>query len=219
MSAGRDTLLQRIAADVDALVEPSTHVQPYTVQVGKEMVTRSHRIQFPSLLNQMRDQTHDGTGAPDDDGGSFDTFGSKPPINIQAIDRLAAIHAGVRHWRGRRKLDRLEDELRILVGDCLSMGDDELDVLAHDVGRWVTWARIVTGWTTPPWRPNAECPHCEQRALHVHLADVNALCGHCGATWDRDTIGLLAAHITGSQEAQDHFGGVTPCRSPGVTVG
>ena len=218
MSAPRDALVQRVAADVDALVEPSTHVQPYTVQVGKETVTRSHRIRFPSLLNQMRDQSHDGTAPPDDDGGSFDTFGSKPPVNLQAIDRLRAIHDGVKNWRGKQKLEKLETELRHLVSDSTSLVDDELEALARDVGRWVTWARIVTGWTTPPFRPNADCPHCEHRDLHVHLSDANAFCGHCGSTWDRDTIGLLAAHITG-QADQDRFGGVTPGRSLAVTVG
>jgi hypothetical protein len=208
MTGDRDTLTQRITSDVDALVDPSTHVQPYTIQVGKELQTRSHRIQFPSLLDQMRDQSTDGMSpAVDDDGGSFDTFGSKPPVNLQAIDRLRAIHAGVRSWRGKTKLDRLEAELRHLVGDCSRLDVDELELLARDAGRWVTWARIVTGWTTPPFRPRASCPACEQRdSLHVHLVEVNALCTHCGSTWDRDTIGLLAAHITG----QDHFGGVTP---------
>ncbi|MGH4002205.1 MAG: hypothetical protein ACRDTJ_32590 [Pseudonocardiaceae bacterium] len=68
--------------------------------------------------------------------------------------------------------------------------------IEHDVRRWWTQARIVSGWDSAAWRPANTCPACEQRGgLRVRLAAEAAVCIECRETWDRLTIGLLAEHI------------------------
>lgn len=70
--------------------------------------------------------------------------------------------------------------------------------LARDMRRWWTWARIVSGWDSPAWRPDNTCPMCgERRTLRINLAAQAAFCVHetCHETWDETRIGLLAEHI------------------------
>jgi hypothetical protein len=82
------------------------------------------------------------------------------------------------------------------VGIATTLDDDNLGRLAREVNRWWTWARVVTGWDSPPWRPNVDCPMCARRGgLRVRLNDRSAACLECGETWDHTTIGLLAEHL------------------------
>lgn len=209
--------LTRIADDIAALVDPTTHIEGYVIVRGAQHIARAHRVHTPGLLQQMREQIHDATERPDERGGK-NSLGSKPPTNLDVIDRLAAITRGVQEWRGIRQLPHLETELRHLVGDAANHFDlDEQQRLAHDTDRWVTWARIVTGWDTPPFRPHVPCPDCGDRALRIHLGDANAYCAHCGTTWDRATLGILAARITAADQ-QELTERVSPCQN-GETSG
>jgi hypothetical protein len=86
--------------------------------------------------------------------------------------------------------------MRRLVG--IPWTQPELRNLDKTVRLWLTWARTLTGWDSPAFRPNVKCPACGMRgSLRVRLDRGTACCvePNCYATWDQDTIGILAQII------------------------
>ena len=159
---------------------------------------RMHAAKHPSLLDQLRAAGTAGRGAGDDlPSGGYET---RPAARLEALDRLHAIDQAVDDWLVRRfdvsRRGTLEDDLRLLVGLSPHLdGFGEHD-LAREAERWLTWARVVTGWDSAPWRPNAPCPMCESTGgLRVRLDAHAAACLDCGETWAPATIGLLADHL------------------------
>jgi len=168
---------------------------------------RTFRVRHLPLLDQLAEVMEPGgIGA---DGHRVPA--SAPPARIDAIDRYLAITYGV-HVRlvgsGVRLARDLKVDMRRLVG--IPWTEDELRGLDRDADRWLTWCRVLTGWDSPPFIPNAKCPACGMRGtLRVRLDRATACCVEpgCNATWSPDVINLLAEYIRLST------GGVDPSRA------
>lgn len=196
----RDDLLQQIAADVRALVEPYDHDEPYPVHEvikGKlTLVIHKHPTRHPSLLDQLGEAVEQSTSAED----GKRAFGSKPTARLEAVDKLLQIDAAAAMWLnvrlGRPLRPTIAANLRGLVGEATRIPrHEQLEALGRDVHRWLVWAQVVTGWDSPPWKPNVACPVCDEKGtLRVRLVRKTALCTDCNETWDEATIGLLADH-------------------------
>lgn len=78
--------------------------------------------------------------------------------------------------------------------------------LESDIGRWWTWARVVTGWDAPAWQPDSTCPLCGTRgSIRIRLDLGRATCvnDQCRETWDDTNLGLLAEHIRRENNDQE----------------
>ena len=103
--------------------------------------------------------------------------------------------SGVRLVTNSLTLD-LKSDMRRLVGIPWARG--EMRALDSDVRLWLVWCRVLTGWDTPAWQPNAKCPVCGIRGtLRIRLDRHTACCieSSCRAAWDEDTIEYLATHV------------------------
>lgn len=227
-----DAPLVTIADDVGQLVEAGLNAERfarYDEVRRKHLPSKLHLTRHPSLLDQLRAAAQiGGTGSDGPMGAGYE---SRPAARIEAIDRLHAIDQDVDDWLVRKlnvhvQRDTLEDNLRALVGAASTLDSPGQHKLAREVCRWLTWARVVTGWESAPWKPNAPCPMCEARGgLRVRLEDREAACLECGETWDNTTIGLLAdtlreanaaqaAHRAGLAELERALVGFFPRRGP-----
>jgi len=187
----RTELADRIAA----LADPYEHAE--TIQLrspipnGRPAQTvRIHRVRFPSLLDQLALAVEPSTGV-----GVARGYESAPAARIEAIDMLASILEGIASWTNTYRDPRRA--LRRLVGDD-SLTDRSRVRLLRDVGTWTTWARITTGWDTPPRRLRVPCPVCTQRGtIRVRLDPQEAVCIECRTVWESatGTIGLLAEYV------------------------
>jgi len=189
-------LRTELADTIRALVDPYEHAETLHLRSptpgGPTTEIRIHRTHFPSLLNQLATAIEPARGA-----GTARGYESSPTARLDAIDRLTAIDHTSRQWcqdlhtPARNTTDA---NLRALVGATTT--EDELDDLTRAARRWLTWARICTGWDTPPRRLREPCPACNHKGgLRVRIDDLNATCLECGNIWDRDTIGLLGDYI------------------------
>lgn len=194
--------LTAIAGSVRELVEPARHAERFErfdEKTRRHLPSKLHWTRHPSLLDQLRAAETAGRGG---DGGALGGFESRPAARLEAIDRLMAIDQAVDDWLVRRlgadTRDSVEDNLRALVGAASRLEERDRFRLQRETERWVAWARVVTGWDSAPWRPNAACPMCETNgSLRVRLDERLAACLHCGETWDSGTLGLLADHLRG----------------------
>lgn len=189
----RARLLRRLTADIDSLTEAEDHAE--TIDTGARQRRRviTHHA---SLLDQLSEAVEPSTSATE---GGQRGYGSVPSARLDAIDRLLAIDAGAAIWvvrLGQPLGATTPANLRILTGFARWLPDDDLAVLVGDVRAWVAWARTVTGWDVPPWRPDAPCPVCAGRGgLRVRLASRTAICADCGASWDSDGIEALGNFV------------------------
>lgn len=190
------------------LTQPQTHREAYTVKRGTTTWRRDHVTTVPPLLWQLEHAipTKAGDTSP---GG----FRSQPAAWLESLDTMARIDLEASRWV--TDMGETDDGTTIQVvtrlGSLLPSADrchrarghmdDEKwcctwHAVAHDVRRWHTQARIVTGWQSPAWRPNNTCPVCGKRGgLRVRLSDQSAMCIECREVWVAGTIGLLAEHI------------------------
>jgi hypothetical protein len=113
-----------------------------------------------------------------------------------------AVYVWCKTYVEQRRWDSLTDRLRALVGVAGNIEDDEQHQLAREARRWVTWAKVCTGWEVPAMRPDNTCPLCGVRGtLRVRVGDgirsteASAVCVGCGESWDDTNVGLLAEHI------------------------
>lgn len=197
-----DDLLILLTDAVNELTLPRTHHEPVFHHDGRAWTRNSHSTQVPSLLDQLRNVVEPSSSS--ESGKS--SFGSRSPARDEAIDMLLRIEGAAASWLGLRCLQPLrltvEDNLRALVG-CAPTLDPALRWdLTREARRWVTWARVTTGWEVPAFRPDNTCPLCARRGgLRVRAGDgvssseASATCVDCGEAWDPATIGLLAQHI------------------------
>lgn len=174
-----------------------------------------HRTVEPPLLVQLYESVEPSGSA---EAGAARPASSRPAARLDAIDTANRIDAWVATWLeylGKRAPADSVARLRLLgsllpsVDRCThrsAVRDPETGEIvcctAHnlesDIGRWWTWARVVTGWDTPAWQPANTCPLCGTRGtLRVRLDEQRATCINdaCRGTWDTATIGLLAEHI------------------------
>lgn len=186
---------------------------------------RYHRNVFPPLLEQLYQSVEPSGSA---EAGTARPASSRPAARLDAIDTANRIDSWVSVWLeylGKKAPADSIARLRLL-GSLLpstercthrhAVIDPETGEIvccqAHnleaDIGRWWTWARVVTGWDTPAWQPANTCPLCGTRGtLRVRLDEQRATCINdgCRETWDTATIGLLAEHIraeNGEQEGE-----------------
>ena len=157
---------------------------------------RTYAVRHLPLLDQLAEviEPSAGIGA---DGRRIPA--SAPPARIDALDRYMAITYGVAvrlSGSGVRLASDLKVNMRRLVG--VSWDTYELRSLDRDAARWLTWCRVLTGWDSPPFTPNAKCPACGMRGtLRVRLDRRTACCVEpsCDAVWDTSTIDALGDHI------------------------
>lgn len=193
-----------LADFIDELCDPHTHTEPYDIWDGnRNRKRRVHRTTQPGLLQQLRDRYDQAPAGEWSNGGT----GSRAPLAMEALSRYIEIGRGVDHWVTLLELTPRptpESRMRSLVSAATRLDTATRNDLHHEARSWHHTARIVCGWTTPPYRPRVPCPipDCARRdGLRIHLHDHTALCGHCGATWDPTSIGVLADYIRGRSEA------------------
>ncbi|WP_447643182.1 DUF7341 domain-containing protein [Nocardioides zeae] len=201
------------------LVDRHTHREHYAIDVvsgpSGYRLGQSHRVDVPSLLDQLRDATPTSTG--DTDGGSAmgSGFRSQPAAHLESLDALIRIDLEAAAWIRDVGEDDDGDTAACVrrVGALMAsmdrchryrphrrsdgtIGCCQWHAAEADVRRWWVQARIITGWDSPAWRPDATCPMCDERgSLRVRLAARAAMCVACSDTWDPSTIGHLADHI------------------------
>lgn len=205
----------QLADYVRELTEPHQHVEPHTIRGLKGgWIGRRHITHAPALLTQLWDNDTPSQAAGD---GPRPGFKSKPAARLEALDAAVRIDLEAARWvRDLGEDDRYTDTaatIRQLHGLAASADPVQRRAIEHDVRRWWTQARIVTGWDSPAWSPDNTCPQCGERGtLKVRLGEHIGMCtnGVCRATWDESTIGLLADHIRVESEAE---------REPRVGVG
>jgi hypothetical protein len=189
----RERMMHHLVEHVAALTEGNDHAETIDTDTRQRRRVVTHHA---SLLDQLSDAVEPSATAAE---GTRSGYTSAPSARLDAIDRLLAIDAGAAMWLVRCRLPlgaTTPDNLRRLTDHARWLTDDDLGALIADVRSWVAWARTVTGWDTPPWRPDAPCPACEHRGgLRVRLSSRTAVCVDCGASWDTDGVEALGNFV------------------------
>ena len=198
----RNRLMRHLTDHVTALTEASDHAEMIDTNTRQRRRVVTHHA---SLLDQLSEAVGPSATAAEGTRGGYTSAHrtlegkSAPSARLDAIDRLLAIDAGTAMWLVRCRLPlgaTTPDNLRRLADHARWLDDDDLGALVADARSWVAWARTVTGWDTPPWRPDAPCPTCEQRGgLRVRLSSRTAVCVDCGGSWDTDGIEALGTFV------------------------
>ena len=153
-----------------------------------------HTTQTPPLLDQLANAektTHEEAG--------FAGFQPAAPLWLEPLDTLALIDREASAW-----IRNLGDDDPPTAKECVlrlhglwaSATNQAKRDIEHDVRRWWTQARIISGWDSAAWKPDNTCPLCnERRSLRIKLSDQAGFCTGCRETWTPETIGLLVDHI------------------------
>jgi hypothetical protein len=195
-----DPGLQTIAEVADALCNPIRS----TERIYDKDIHRNRRLRrvwtvtLPCLLEQLDQAKFPGEVYMEDAGSRAKLVArSIPPARLDAINASLRIEVAAAMWCRHARLslrDTAVGNIRALVGANLDSGSSTL--LLNDLRRWYGTAATVTGWTRPPWMPQAPCPLCGERSLRVRLERETATCVSCGEGWSAENIGVLAAHIS-----------------------
>lgn len=198
--------LVEIADEIRELTDPQHHAERYVMLDARNrpQKPKHHLTRHPSLLDQLRAAA--SAGRDGGDGPMVGGYESKPAARLEAIGQLLRIEQAVDDWLVRifdvTPRRGIEDQLRQVAGLAPTLDTRKRVHLAAEVHRWRIWARVVTGWDSPPWQPNVPCPCCERRGeLRIRMLDKTAACLHCGAVWDASTFGLLADQIASMDAA------------------
>lgn len=205
---------------VRQLTQPHQHAEAYTHEATGTTYTQRHIVTVPALIDQLQHATP-LTGGDDRSGSGF---GSRPAASIEALDTLIAIDLAAARWLRDLGEDDPGDTKTCVrkVGSLLPSTHTcgptprradagQVDCCArhtieHDIRRWWTHARIISGWDVAAWKPNNTCPLCGKRGtLRVRSTDHTALCIDCRSTWEPATIALLAEHIRAENHDQDEL--------------
>lgn len=189
-------LLNTIAELAEELCDPRHYREPvyeWTPSRNRKLVRVVVTTQA-GLIDQLRESVH-----PVNTGEGGRTIpASRPPLQLEALDRLIAIEDGALGWTHRLHLTSwhsLEAAIRRLVDGAARAEDDIRAQLLGDMRRWRGWAAVMTGWATPPMTPYIRCPNpdCGQlSSLRILPERRAALCSRCAHVWD-DTDGTYAA--------------------------
>jgi hypothetical protein len=200
-----DDLLTRIRDTADTLTEPHIHREPYTVWTGqRHRQTRHHITPQHGLLRQLYNAVLPATIAENDGGGTIPA--SRPPLELEALSRFEQITATTRNWctqAGIRPRGNTESTIRALVAAAPNLDEPQQRDLHADLRRWTSWCRVYLGYEHIHTARGARCPLSDCHTLgvlRVNLTTSHALCVACGATWQPDTIGVLAEHIRASRQ-------------------
>lgn len=131
---------------IQALTEPTTHHEPYTLQDHGTWITVRHRTLSPPLLKQL----WDAVTATSAHTGGANTFASKPAARLDAIDVAQTIDQAVTTWLKRLNLPHPGDPITALKRAAANAGD----AITNDARSWWIQARTVTGWDSPAWKLN-----------------------------------------------------------------
>lgn len=211
-----------LADYVRELTEHHKHAEHYQVRRGQTWYGANHVTNVPPLLAQLWANDTPSASAEE---GPRPGFASSPAARLEALDTAARIDIQAHRWvtdlgEPARGLDT-RDLLRQLHGLAASTHrcdrrtgrrDQETNApccswhaIESDARSWWMQARIVTGWDSAAWKPDATCPQCGERGtLRIRLADSIGMCTHdqCRSTWDDSTIGLLADHIRAESSSE-----------------
>lgn len=179
----------------------------------------NHTVAVPSLLQQLWDNDTPSGAAEE---GPRPGYQSKPAARLDALDTAARIDIEASRWitdlGDQPRTTNTADLILQLHGLQASSADEQRREIGRDVRRWWIRARIVTGWDSPAWTPDATCPQCGVRGtLRIRLADHIGMCtkDECRAVWGEETIGILADHIrVETSEARVRAPGRGPCYCP-----
>jgi len=204
-------LRDQLADTVAELTQPIRHAEPYTIWVNRNRKRRVHITVHPSLLDQLATAVDPGQhyAWPDNDSHGRAIPGSRPAARLSVVDLRQRITGETQAWHQHCSHPPEPDVNRGVAGLVALSPDldlDDLVALVADVRRWRAWAKLLTGWATPPWSPRVPCPTCGKLGmLRVWLDRSVAGCGHdeCRAWWDEHTIGVLANYIRTYTDAQD----------------
>ena len=173
-------------------------------------------VVHPSLVEQLRRAVSGSAGHP---GGGSSSFGSRPPLRLEALDFLTRIEQEARSWVVHLEgvpRPSAEGNLWWLSGALPDLDEETLRELHHDVRSWRIGAAIAAGWDAAPWRPHVPCINCDSMgSLRVRAEPsgggigysgwaVSAYCVDCGEAWDSSTIGFLGLHIEAMLSAPAH---------------
>lgn len=209
----------RLEDYVRELTEPHTHTEHYVTREQRSWVGHDHRTRVPSLLAQLWE--NDVPSQTVEAGGMRPAFASKPAARLDALDTAVRIDLEANRWvtdlGEHARSTNTTTVIRQLHGLVASADTVTQRAVTTDVRRWWTRARIVTGWDSPAWTPDATCPQCGERGtLKVRLIEHIGACVNdvCGATWEPATIGLLADHIRAETSEERRRTTVGPCWCP-----
>jgi hypothetical protein len=191
-----------IADAVDALTNPIRVREPYTLWVNRNRVTRHYEHTLPCLLDQLAAAKMPGEVYTEDKAGNVVRAPrSVPPARLEAINACIQIDAGAARWTVHLNIPlrpTTAGNMRSLVG--ARTDSDIAKQLLSDARRWYNLAATLSGWERV-WKPQAPCPACDETGhLRINLTRQTAVCvehddGGCGQSWDKEAIGILAAHI------------------------
>lgn len=196
--------LTEIADTIRQLCEQHHHTEKYDIWTkNRNRNIRHHTAWHPPLIVQLQQAAQPTHQTDDIKAGRHGKPAPAAPANLDALDRLQAIQAGIAHWRATLSLPPRDGlDLHGLVGAAAATDPHTRTQLAADIDRWKLWCLTLAGWRTPPWRPHAPCPQCERMpgdktGLRVRLDRSTACCLSCGAAWGPDAVGILADHVRG----------------------
>lgn len=189
---------------LNELTRPHRHREHYTTDlIHGTRWSRDHITRVPSLLHQLEHAAPSGEGL-----GRSGAYESRPVARVEALDVLVVLDREAARWVRLLGEDDPGDTSRVLqlLGSLLPQAENcrrrpragccTRHDIEHDVRRWWTQARIVTGWDTPPWRPDVTCPACAKRGgLRIRLAERVGMCTECHESWDPSGYQELADHV------------------------
>lgn len=196
--------LTTLAALIDDLCDPHHHIERIydTDRHRNRRVRRIWETTQPGLLAQLAALVPPTSQQAE--GSTGGTFGSRPPLQLEALSRYAVIQIGAVRWAWSLQQpvrDTTESQLRGLIGPAASLDEPTLNTLVDEVRQWRRWCAVMTAWESPAYAPHVPCPVCEKVGrLRVNLAARTAVCLACDAGWDPDTIGVLAEHVRKQRE-------------------
>lgn len=200
-------LILDIAAVVDELTSPIRSEQRiqdrdhngHILGRGNRAPRRVWTTILPSLLDQLARAVQPGESY-DEAEHARAAPGSRPAARLDAIATMLRIDAATTVWANRLDLawrGSTAATIRGLVGAVTLHPSDTQRELSAATRAWHGWAAVTAGWERPPDAPRGTCPACSAlNTIRVRLAEKRAACIGCGAWWNEETIGVLAAHIT-----------------------
>jgi hypothetical protein len=199
--------LDQIRDYADELTQPHINREPYTIWDGQRHRKTHHHVTVEhGLLRQLYNAAIIPTITGTDEGGGTIPR-SRPPLEVEALSRHQQITTTAHGWctgLGLQTRATAESNIRALVGAAGNLEETHQKLLLADLRRWTGWCRVYLGLEQVRRIPGVRCPisACNQLGtLRINLTTSHGLCTACGATWNRDTIGVLAEHIKTNRAA------------------
>lgn len=194
-------LLDQIIDTADTLTEPHINREPYTVWTGSRHRQIRHHITVQhGLLKQLYHAAIIPTCTTNDEPSSS-IPGSRPPLEVEALSRHDQITAAVLGWcatLGLTPRTNPESNIRAVAAAAGRLDEPQQKTLHAELRRWTGWCRVYLGLEHIRRIPGTRCPLTDcgtLGTLRINLTTSHGLCTTCGATWNHDTIGVLAEHI------------------------